>query len=112
MVPSYFRSPFILALPYSKGDVWKLQIASVSPTYTKRGLACRMAEKCIEVARGLNYTVILTEFTSAYSQRIGAKLKFEKLFDVDYENNYPIYSELAESVRAVHKNVSVMVKKL
>ena len=71
-----------------------------------------MAEKCIEVARGLNYTVILTEFTSAYSQRIGAKLKFEKLFDVDYENNYPNYSELAESVRAVHKNVSVMVKKL
>ena len=90
--------------------VWKLQIASVSPTYTKIGLAGRMAEKCIEAARGLNYTV--TEFTSAYSQRIGAKLKFEKLFDADYENNYPNYSELAESVRAVHKNVSVMVKKL
>lgn len=94
-------------------EVWVIQITSVCPEYTRRGLANAMTERVLVVAKELGFTIVMSESSSTYTQRNKIKnFQFEKIMESSFADNYASYSEMPEEIKKSHNASAVLIKKL
>ena len=90
-----------------------IQVTSVTPEYTRRGLANKMTAQVLETAKEIGYTIVVSLSTSAYTQRNKINtFHFEKLLEVSIADNYANYSQMSEELKKSHRTGTVLVKKL
>ncbi|KAF6023537.1 hypothetical protein EB796_018134 [Bugula neritina] len=97
----------------SVDKVFMIHVTSVLQEYTRRGLANEMTKKVLEVAREAGFEYAVSESTSSYTQHNKIKrFGFEKIFEIDFENNYANYDSMPAFIRESHKAVAVLTKRL
>ncbi|XP_067951467.1 uncharacterized protein [Watersipora subatra] len=90
-----------------------IQVTTVCPEYKKRGIANTMTAKFLEVAKGLGFSVVRAESTSAYTQHNKIKtFQFEKVLEVAYADGYATFSDMPEDIKDSHKTATILVKKI
>ena len=98
---------------FSVDKVWVIDIITVTPEYTKRGLANQMTAKVLRTAKERGFTIALLKSTSAYTRpqkinRFGFGIVLEKSFSDNYAN----YSEMTDEIKKSHQSAAVLVKVL
>ncbi|XP_067930230.1 arylalkylamine N-acetyltransferase-like 2 [Watersipora subatra] len=97
---------------YGVDKVWVISLLSVIPEYTKRGLGSKMSAMVLPLAKELGYTVMISEVTSYYTQRILLeKFQFETILELPF-SDYSNYSGVPENVKNTHVNALLVAKKL
>lgn len=72
-----------------------------------------MTARTIEAAKEGGFPLIMSESSSAYTQRNKInKFQFEKVVEITYEGNYENYSEMPAEIKESHKTSAVLVKRL
>lgn len=105
--------PYILCYCYSANKMLYIMITSVRPQYTRRGLANLMTGKMLDVARDCRCSIVTAVSTSTYTQRNKInRFQFEKVLEMDFENNYLNFSSMPEAVRKAHDKAYLLVKRL
>lgn len=79
--------------------------------YAQRGLGYRLTEKALLVIRELGYPLVMGIYASIYSQKIAFKSGFETVVRRSYEQHFPNYEKMPESMKHAHKEVLIMTKR-
>lgn len=69
-------------------------------------------ERSLELARQQNHTIVQANFASKFSQKIGIKCGFEKVFGAKYSEILETYHNMPSEVKNLHDDCVVMVKRL
>lgn len=83
---------------------------SVLPRYGKKGIAGQLIAKSLEIAKRDGFSLAVANFTSMYTQRIGKRLGFEKLLEINYEESFAKYADIPTEIRDTHRACHVMAK--
>ena len=98
---------------FSVDKLWKLTILNVIQEYSHRGIASRLVEKALEMGAKRGFTLAMSEFSSCFTQRIGARLGFESVLEVEYnKENYENFDTMAPETGRLHKKCIAMAKRL
>ena len=93
--------------------VWVIDVTSVTPEYTKRGLANQMTAKVLQTAKERGFTIAMSESTSAYTQRNKInRFGFEIVLEKSFSDNYANYSDMTDEIKKSHQSAAVLVKVL
>ena len=71
-----------------------------------------MLKRSLEIATELGLPLACANFTSIYSQKLGAKLGFKTVHELIYKDTYDNYKYIADQLTALHKRCLVMAKDL
>ena len=90
-----------------------IDVTTVIPEYTRRGLANQMTAKVLETAKERGFTIVMSESTSTYTQRNKInRFGFEVVLERNFSDSYANYSEMFEEMKKSHKSAAVLVKRL
>ena len=72
-----------------------------------------MTGSMLEVSADSMCSLVVAVSTSTYTQRNKInRFQFEKVIELDFENNYPNFSSMPEKTRKAHDKVCVLAKRL
>ena len=84
-------------------------ISAVDGKYQGQGLAKRMRQRAIEIAKEKGYTGCMSCATSFYNQNMLANhFGLETLLERKYADNYRSFSRMPKNVRAIHTSAKIM----
>ena len=93
------------------GNIFSFQVLSVHPNYRRLGIATKLVQKSIELARSRGFEVVKAEATGKYSQKLYTKLNFDILFEISY-NDYKVDGEVVFKNMAIDSGFQIRAKKI
>ena len=99
---------------YEKYDVDKIlefKALSVHPNYRRFGIATKLVQKSIELARSRGFEVVKVKATGKYSQKLFNNLDFDLLFEKSYRD-YNDDGEVVFKNMGIHTGFQLLAKKI
>lgn len=90
--------------------IFEARILSVDKAYRSLGMAHKLMAKCDEVAAEKGFKVIKGDSTGLFSQKILAKLGYETLLEVKYEEVKDENDEIIFKTPPPHTSLKIMYK--
>ena len=84
---------------------------SVHLNYRRFGIATKLVQKSIKLARSRRFEVVKAEATGKYSQKLYSKLNFDILFEILY-NDYKVDGEVVFNNMGIHTGFQLLAKKI
>lgn len=81
----------------------------VHQSYGRRGIATRMVNFSLELAKQRGHTIVRANFASLYSRKVGYTCGFTTILELHF-SEYGNYNNMPQSVRELHDKCEVMVK--
>jgi GNAT superfamily N-acetyltransferase len=94
----------------SLGVCMDLYVLAVHPDYRGKGIACSMARICEPLVKELGFRCHTIGATSIFSARVGTKLGFSKLVEVDARGYEVDGKKVFENVKEPHGLVTYWIK--
>ena len=96
---------------YDVDTIFHFLFLSVHPNYRGFGIATKLVQKSIELAKLRGFKVAKAEATGKYSQKLFTNLDFDILFQISY-NDYKVDGEVVFRNMGIHTSFQVLAKKI